>query len=123
MRNLFDTVLSANDSTTRNGICIDAGQLFSVSFHATFSDSDPGGEFKIQASNDTFNPVISHNVTGVFAPTNWVDIPNQTATIVAGASALLTLDQSMYRWLRAVYIPASGSGATNVSVTANGIGV
>ncbi len=100
MRNVNYNVLSAADNVNTTGGKVDSNQLVSASFHAYFGDANAAGTFKLQASND---PSTVRNLPADFTPTNWVDIPNQSAVIVAGASALLTITASAYRWLRAVY--------------------
>lgn len=97
MRNVNASVLSASDNASTNGSQIDAGQLVASSFHAYFGDARAAGTFKLQASNTPGN-VQSNTVAA-----NWVDIPNQSATISAGGSALLTIANMAYRWIRAVY--------------------
>lgn len=112
MRYVNAVVLSAPDNLTpaQNGSTIDCNQLISASFQCIFADTTAAGTFKLQASND-----LATNTAQNFVPTNWTDIPTQTATITSGASALLTINQVTYRWIRAVYTRTSG-GTTTVSV-------
>lgn len=114
MRNVNCNVLSAPDTTSQNGIQIDSNQLISASFHCYFGDATAAGTFKLQASNDIAG---SRNMTPIdgFTVTHWVDIPNQSVAIVAGASALLSLSDFAYRWLRVVYTSTSG-GSTTITV-------
>lgn len=100
MRNLCLSVLSAGDSITTNGSQIDSNQLVSASFHAYFGDTNAAGTFKLQASND---PCAFGNLAQDFVVSHWVDVPSQSASIVAGASALLIIPNMTYRWIRAVY--------------------
>jgi hypothetical protein len=103
MRNLCENTLSGADNLAVNGEQIDANQLVSASFHAYFGDAHAAGTFKLQASNDecTFG-----NLAANFLVTNWIDIPNQTSAVSAGTSALLTVGQMTYRWIRAVWTPS-----------------
>lgn len=112
MRNVNKTVLSAADNQNTNGITIDANQLVSASFQAIFADSQAAGTFKIQASNDIFQDRYQ---ASNFTVVNWVDVPNQSATITGGIGALLTIAQSSYRWLRAVYL-TTGTGTQTIAV-------
>lgn len=124
MKPLNAIVLSGHDNASHNGDTVDANQLVSVSFLATFGSSDAAGTFKLQASNDlcTYGNLPAGGNT--FQPTNWVDIPSQTASIASGASALLTISNCTYRWLRAVYTRSGGGAANkNVVVTAYGLSV
>jgi hypothetical protein len=100
MRNVNVNVLSAADNVSTTGGKVDANQLISVSFHAYFGDSHAAGTFKLQASNDV---CPYRNLALDFTPTHWIDIPNQSASISTGTSALLTIAQASYRWFRAVY--------------------
>lgn len=114
MRNLCLNVLSAADHLSTNGAQIDANQLVSASFHAYFSDTNTGGTFKLQASNDPSNAGNLHD----FTVTNWVDIPSQSATITSGASALLTIANMTYRWIRAVYVDTA-AGIQHITTVAD----
>lgn len=110
MRNLCLNVLSASDSATTNGTQIDANQLVSTSFAAYFGDATAGGTFKLQVSND----LIPYGYLAAdFTVTNWADLPNQSATITSGGSALLTVPNMTYRWIRPVYTNTAG-GVQNI---------
>ncbi len=121
MRNVNVQALTGPEKTTKNGVLIDANQLVSISFHAVFSDTDGAGVFKLQASDDITTQGGLASTVG-FAPTNWVDIPSQTATITGGTAAILTIPQCAYRWLRAVWT-ASNSGDGTITVNMNALGV
>lgn len=114
MRNGNFNVLSAVDTSSQNGIQIDANQIIAASFQAVFGDSTADGVFKIQMSNDICNDRYQANQ---FTVTNWTDIPNASASIVSGGSAVITIPQVSYRWLRAVYVSSSGGSSTvNVNI-------
>lgn len=115
MRNLCENVLSAADHLSSNGNQIWATQLVSASFQAYFSDATAAGTFKLQSSND--KPPAGSLSTG-FVVTNWVDIPNQSASIVAGASAVLTVANMSYQWIRAVYTDTA-AGVQTISTVAD----
>lgn len=119
MRGLSVNVILAADTgtpSTVTGIQIDANQIIAASFQAVFGDTGAAGTFKIQASNDVA-PIqyTSQPNASTFEVTNWTDIPNATASIASGASALITLSNVSYRWLRAVYVWSSG-GTTTITV-------
>lgn len=117
MKYLNTNVLSALDNLTTNGGAIDANQLWSASFHAYFGDTNAAGTFKIQASNDS--TALNYDALAAgFTPTNWVDVPSQTATITSGGSALLTITDLSYRWLRAIYT-TTATGAQTVTPIAD----
>ena len=99
---------------------IDSGQFERASFQIFFSDSTPAGTFKIQASND---PCPYGNQYADFTPTNWVDIPNATATIVAGAAALILIPVCSFRSMRVILTSTNGSatGLATCEVDAKGV--
>lgn len=111
MKYVNTNVMSGADTASLNGPQIDSNQLISASFHGYFGDGSAAGTIKIQASNDIDNS----GYLQAFTVVNWVDIPNATATVAAGAPALITLTQISYRWMRVVYTRASG-GSTTVAV-------
>lgn len=119
MRNVCVNVLSQNDTGSHTGSKIDANQLISASFHTYFGDASANGTVKIQASND---PCPYGNLALDFTPTNWVDIPNASATITLGSSALITIAQMSYRWLRVVYTRSSG-GSTTINVDMDALSI
>lgn len=117
MKNFNKNVLSAGDSLNTNGDQIDFGQVVSASFHAYFGDTNAAGTFKLQASNDV---CITGNLPN-FTVTNWIDIPNQSATITAGASALLTIAQNGYKWCRCTYTNTATGAQTVAPIADTGV--
>lgn len=116
MRRTNDIVLQGASDANQNGIQLDANQIISASFQAVFTNGDEVGTFKLQASNDVC-PQGNQSVN--FVVTNWTDIPGSLVTITAGSSALITLSSAAtpYRWLRAVWVRASGGSASGTSAT------
>lgn len=112
MRQYNKNVLSAGDSLNTNGEQIDANQIIAASFMAYFGDNNAAGTFKLQASNDV-TPLGNVVNMANYVATNWADIPLQTATIASGGTALLTITQSVYRFIRAVFT-STGTGAQTV---------
>ncbi len=119
MRYINKTILSAVDTASQTGAKVDSNQLLSGSFAVFFGDASANGAVKIQASNDICN---AQYLPDTFTPPNWVDIPNATATITSGSSAIITINTLSYRWLRAVYTRSSG-GSTTITVNMNAISV
>jgi len=117
MRIVNVNVLNAADNQSTNGNTIDSNQLISVSFQAYFGDTQAAGTFKLQGSNDIYTAYYNFP-EGTFQPTNWTDIPNQSASITSGGSALLTINQSCYRWLRAPYT-TTGTGTQTIAPIAD----
>ncbi len=118
MDKVSKTIISAQpDSQNQTSETIDSNQLITASFTAFFGDTNAAGTFKLQASNDPTDKGYDALKSG-FAPTHWADIPNQSATISSGASALLTIAQCCYRWLRAVWT-STGTGIQTIGVVAD----
>lgn len=109
--------LSSSNGSTKNGDTLSSDQWVSASFQFFTGGSGDGGTFKLQASNDPYPAGYAAGPAN-FQPTNWTDLPNQTATIVAGAGAVLTIANCAYRWVRAVYTKVSGTDAVTVQVFA-----
>ena len=117
-RNTNCLVLSAPTSGNATGSSIDSNQIYAASFQASFGgDVTAAGDVKIQASNDVCG---YGNLAADFVPTNWTDIPNASATVVAGASVLITVPLApfSYRWLRVVFTRTGGAGTITVNMSA-----
>jgi hypothetical protein len=112
MKNVSCNVLSASDATSQNGAQIDSNQLAAASFQALFGDSSAAGTLKIQMSNDIF---LESYQPSNFTVSNWTDIPSATATVTAGASAVIMLPEISYRWMRVVFT-SSVAGSTTINV-------
>lgn len=103
MRFLNKAVLSGANNANQTGSQLDSNQWVSASFHLVPADSAAQGTFKLQASNDV--PLLG-NAAPIenFVATNWIDIPTQTTSVAAGAQKILTVAQTTYRWMRAVWV-------------------
>ncbi len=110
------TCLSSSNGSTKTGDTLDSQLWVSASFHFYTASTGDSGTFKLQASNDPA-PGYTPGAT-LFAPTNWVDIPLQTASIASGAAAILTITACAYRWVRAVYTKSGGTDAVTVNMFA-----
>lgn len=114
MKYVNKQILSITDAVSQNSSAVDASQLISSSFHFVFSDADAAGSVKIQASNDVCADGMAPSS---FAVTNWIDVPNQSATITAGSAALLTIANMSYRWVRAAFTQTTpGTGTLRVNM-------
>lgn len=111
MKKVNSTILSAASNASQTSSKIDSNQFVSVSFLINFTSGDEAGTVKVQASND---PNPDQYQPDTFTPSNWCDVPSQSAAITAGASALLTIANSSYRWLRVVYTRSGGGAADKV---------
>lgn len=118
MRQESILILSGLSTTTTTGAAKDSSQLVNMTFQGYSTVADGDGTLKIQASND---PVPSGAMRSQFTPTNWVDIPNASASITSGGSALIILSNVAIGWVRAVYTKGvDGTGTYKVNM--NGVG-
>lgn len=111
MRYVVATALNAVDTSSQQGAFIDSNQLISASFQSVFADVTAAGTVTIQASNDHAT-TASGAWTGT--PSNWSDIPNATATVVAGVAPLILIPVMAFRWIRIVFTRSSGGSSTIV---------
>lgn len=114
MRNLSATVLSGSNAGSVTGITIDSNQMISASFQLSFGDSVAAGSFIVQASNDIFD---TRYLDSIFTPVNWSNVGTAT-TVAAGATGLILLAQTSYRWLRVLYtstIPGTSTVIVNIN--------
>lgn len=119
MRNFNGIALSGQENQSINGTQFDSNQWVSASFHAFFGDAQGTGTFKLQVSNDTGAQGSGYAAAqDSYAATNWVDIPSQTAAVTTGTSAILTVPNMSYRWIRAVWA-ATGLGIQTIVVHAD----
>lgn len=103
-------------------------QLWNVVIYSIqiFFTGTPGGNFKLQASNDPAAQAISTgNFTSVITvPTNWSDVVSSTFTVSAAGNVMWTVADPGYNWVRVVYTDTSSGSSTAIitSSTANGKG-
>lgn len=98
---------AADASTNQTSAAIDTNQIINMSVQGVFSSATLNGTLKIQASND---PCPGGSFRNQFTPTNWVDIPNASASVTSGASVCIPLQNIAYGYIRVVYTASSGTG-------------
>lgn len=116
----FPTWSPAVDVTiAKQGQAIDARTLSRASAQCVVAGAtSPVGTCKLQGSNDKL-PLGGQQPA--FTPTNWSDIPNATIAVNANGVFLVPSTDIGYTWIRAVWVPTSGSLGT-VVVTGNAQG-
>lgn len=119
MKVVTTTVLSAASNASANGSALDTNQAINISFQVV-TTSTAAGAVKIQASNDNS---AAAGYRQPFTPTHWSDIPNATATVVAGVAPMIVLSNVAFQYVRAVFT-SSGGGDPDVLITvqANAVG-
>jgi hypothetical protein len=76
----------------------------SFSFHVIYIvPGGASGKFRLQSSNNEID---------------WVDIPGETVGITASGNSILDLDAPTYKWVKLIYVPASGAINLKVVVLA-----
>lgn len=103
--------LAGSDNANLTGNALDASQILSASFLANFGDLTGVGTLQLQGSNDA--PLLNSGAFNSNTITNWINIPNSgiqigSATISAGANALLQLPQNNFLALRLLFTPGAG---------------
>lgn len=105
------TLINAQDATaTQVSAAISARLFVYGSIQASFTANDAAGTLSFQASDDV------PTGTAGFAPVNWNDIPNATATVASGATKIIPTQTLAYAWVRAKWVP-SGGGAGTITCT------
>lgn len=115
MRNLNKTILSAASNQTTSSTAIDTNQTIAASFHAFFGDTQAAGSIKIEVSNDIYNARYNYP-EGTFVPTAWTIL--STTSVASGASKLITVSPTSYRWMRATYADTA-TGAQTITTVAD----
>lgn len=89
------------------------------SIHA-FATSTVTGTLKLQCSNEKGPNTPGYNGATNPAISNPVDITGASATLASGSPVVFNVQNTGYRWVRAVYTVGSGSGAVSVIFNAKG---
>jgi hypothetical protein len=97
------------------------GHICNYSIQLVFTGS-PGGNFKLQMSNDEGNPSAPKESDRDFKITNWTDIADSAVTISAAGDLAYNYRDAGYRWVRVLWTQTSGSG-TLVSAVFNVKGI
>lgn len=105
------SILSGNSVADINGSAKDINQVVNLGVQVISSANTVVGILKLQASNDACNT----QSRATFVPTNWVDIPNASATITAGAPALIQIANIAVGFLRAVWVHDAGGSTGTIS--------
>lgn len=97
------------------------GHIVDYSIQLVFTGT-PGGNFKLQVSNDLGNINATTEAEQVAGVTTWTDVAGSPQTISAAGDHTWAVDNAGYRWVRVVWTATSGSG-TLISARVNGKGV
>src|SRR5574343_407072 len=84
--------------------------IANYSIQLVFTGS-PGGNFKLQASNDEGYIDSAGGAQQYTNVVNWTDIADSAQTISAAGDHMWTVENAGYNWVRVVWTAASGSGS------------
>lgn len=97
------------------------GHIANYSIQIFFSGT-PGGNFKLQMSNDFGNVQAPVEADRDFKIDNWTDIADSALTVSAAGDVAWNYRDAGYRWVRVVWTQTSGSGTiTSVRFNVKGI--
>ena len=116
----YQHMLTAGDMTlTLNSAPLELAYAFGYCLQATYTGA-PVGTLILQGSNDVPNPMDANFQYAAFVPTNWTTIANSTVAISGPDAVLINVADVYYRYVRANYVPTSGSGALTIVGNAKG---
>lgn len=102
---VIGTDLSANQ--TSEPIWLGHIALYSIQI---FFTGTPGGNFKLQVSNDIGRPEAAKEEDRDFKIENWTDVADSATTVSAAGDVFYDVRDSAARWVRVVWTQTSGSG-------------
>lgn len=85
------------------------GHIANYSIQLVFTGT-PGGNFKLQCSNDMGNPSANKEADRNFQITNWTDVADSAQTISAAGNHTWDVQNAGYRWVRVVWTQTSSTG-------------
>lgn len=97
------------------------GHIVDFSIQLVFTGT-PGGNFKLQVSNDLGKINATSEAEQVSGVTNWTDVADSAQTISAAGDHTWAVENAGYRWVRVLWTFTGGSG-TLTSARVNGKGV
>lgn len=108
-------------STSQTSEPVWLGHIANYSIQIFFSGT-PGGNFKLQMSNDLGNPQANIEADRDFGIDNWTDIADSALTVAAAGDVAWNYRDAGYRWVRVVWTQTSGSGTiTSIRFNVKGI--
>lgn len=107
--NLLDDSGPISLATNQNLPAIWLGHISNYAIQLVFTGT-PGGNFKLQASND-FGSINSASPdmqdSGI---SNWTDITDSALTVSAAGDIMWTVENAGYNWVRVVWTQTSSTG-------------
>ena len=107
---LFDALTIASNQTSA---ILNCGDVYCFGIVTTVAGAAVSGTIKLQVSND-----MGTNETGL-GVTNWADL-GTARTLSAAGSFADNFDGQSFKWVRAVYTTAAGTGTITVNFNGKG---
>jgi hypothetical protein len=85
------------------------GHIANYNLQIVFTGT-PGGNFKLQISNDAGNPQAAETEDRDFQIVNWTDMLDSAQTISAAGNHSYEVQNAGHRWVRLVWTQTGGSG-------------
>lgn len=97
------------------------GHIANYAIQLVFTGT-PGGNFKLQCSNDVGNPTGASEAEKYATVVNWTDVTDSAQTISAAGNHVYDVQNAGYNWVRVVWTQTSSTGSLT-SARAYGKGV
>lgn len=107
--NLLDDSGPLNLAVNQNMPPVWLGHIVNYSIQLVFTGT-PGGNFKLQASNDRGNINAQYPANQDAGVVNWTDIADSAFTVSAAGNVMWDVQNAGYNWVRVVWTQTSGSG-------------
>lgn len=116
----YQALLTAGDmTTTLNSAPLEMAYMLGFCMQVIYTGA-PVGSLILQVSNDVPSPMDANFQYAGFVPTNWTTLPTTTTAISAAGSTIFNFDGQYYRYVRANYVPSSGSGSLTITGNTKG---
>lgn len=113
----IDSDLSSNQTSDPVWL----GHIANYSIQIVFSGT-PGGNFKLQMSNDEGRPQAAQEADKDYGVVNWTDIADSALTVSAAGDVAWNYRDCGYRWVRVVWTQTSGTGTiTSIRFNVKGV--
>lgn len=108
-------------ATSQNLKAVWLGHIAQYAIQLVFTGT-PGGNFKLQASNDSGSIDSAGSSMQVSGISNWTDIAGSAVTVSAAGDVMWNAENVGYNWVRVVWTQTSSTGSlTSARVYMKGV--